>query len=77
MRKKSKKGDSCNPLISMVLRKRKHKLYMFDITFFNVKMYSNEINEIKNSHEIGDTMTLTINRNGDEKEVTITLEETP
>ena len=48
MRKKSKKGDSCNPLVSMVLRKRKHKLYMFDITFFNVKMYSNEINEIKN-----------------------------
>ena len=36
-----------------------------------------ELNNIKNSHKIGDTMTLTINRNGTEKEVTITLEETP
>ena len=36
-----------------------------------------EINEIKNTHKIGDTMTLTINRNGSEKEITITLEETP
>lgn len=36
-----------------------------------------ELNEIKNSHQIGDTMTLTINRSGQEKEVTVTLEETP
>ena len=36
-----------------------------------------ELNEIKNSHNIGDTMTLKINRNGTEKEVTVTLEETP
>lgn len=36
-----------------------------------------ELNNIKNAHQIGDTMTLTINRNGTEKEVTITLEETP
>lgn len=36
-----------------------------------------ELNEIKNTHQIGETMTLTINRNGQEKEVTVTLEETP
>ena len=36
-----------------------------------------ELNEIKNSHQIGDTMTLTVNRSGQEKEVTVTLEETP
>ena len=36
-----------------------------------------ELNEIKNSHKIGDTMTLIINRNGTEKEIKITLEETP
>ena len=36
-----------------------------------------ELNEIKNTHKIGETMTLTINRTGDEKEITITLEETP
>ena len=36
-----------------------------------------ELNEIKNTHKIGETMTLTINRNGDEKEITITLEEMP
>lgn len=36
-----------------------------------------ELNEIKNTHKIGETMTLTINRNGNEKEVTITLEEMP
>lgn len=36
-----------------------------------------ELNEIKNSHKIGDTMTLTINRNGTEKEIKLTLEETP
>lgn len=37
----------------------------------------NELNEIKNTHEIGETMTLTINRNGTEKDITVTLEETP
>ena len=36
-----------------------------------------ELNEIKNSHQIGDTMKLKINRNGDEKEITLTLAETP
>ena len=36
-----------------------------------------ELNEIKNTHKIGDTMTIVINRNGTEKEITITLEETP
>ena len=36
-----------------------------------------ELNEIKNSHKIGDSMTLIINRKGEEKEVKITLEETP
>ena len=36
-----------------------------------------ELNNVKNSHEIGDKMTLTINRNGQEQDVTITLEETP
>ena len=36
-----------------------------------------ELNEIKNSHQIGDTMKLKINRKGEEKEITLTLEETP
>ena len=36
-----------------------------------------ELNEIKNSHQIGDTMKLKINRKGEEKDITITLEETP
>lgn len=36
-----------------------------------------ELNEIKNSHQIGDTMTLKVNRSGQEKEVIVTLEETP
>lgn len=36
-----------------------------------------ELNEFKNTHQIGETLTLTINRNGTEKEVNVTLEETP
>lgn len=36
-----------------------------------------ELNEIKNSHQIGDTMTLTVNRNGSDKNISVTLEETP
>lgn len=36
-----------------------------------------ELNEIRDTHEIGDKMTLTINRNGSEKEVTVTLQEAP
>ena len=36
-----------------------------------------ELNEIKNKHQIGDTMTLKINRNGEEKDITLTLAETP
>lgn len=35
----------------------------------------NELNEIKNTHNIGDSMTVTINRNGHEKDITITLQE--
>ncbi len=36
-----------------------------------------ELNEIKNSHQIGDSMKLKINRNGSEKEITLTLGEQP
>ena len=36
-----------------------------------------ELNEIKNTHKIGDTITLIINRNGQEKEIIVTLGETP
>ena len=35
----------------------------------------NELNEIKNTHSIGDNMTLKINRDGHEKDITITLGE--
>ena len=34
-----------------------------------------QLNEIKNSHSIGDTMTLKINRDNEEKELTLTLGE--
>ena len=34
-----------------------------------------ELNEIKNKHKVGDKMTLRINRNGEEKEITLTLQE--
>lgn len=36
-----------------------------------------ELNEIKNSHNIGDELTLKVNRNGIEKEITVTLAEQP
>ena len=36
-----------------------------------------KLNEIKNTHKIGDEMKLKINRNGEEKELTITLGEQP
>lgn len=36
-----------------------------------------ELNELKESHQIGDTMTLVVNRNGEQKEFTLTLEGTP
>lgn len=36
-----------------------------------------ELNEIKNSHQIGDTMKLKINRDGSEKEISLTLGEQP
>ena len=36
-----------------------------------------ELNEIKNSHQIGDTIKLKVNRNGSEKEITLTLGEQP
>lgn len=34
-----------------------------------------ELNNIKNTHSIGDTMTVTVNRNGQERELTLTLQE--
>lgn len=34
-----------------------------------------ELNEVKNSHSIGDEVTLKINRNGNEKELKVTLQE--
>lgn len=34
-----------------------------------------ELNSIKNTHEIGEVMTITVNRDGKEKEITITLAE--
>lgn len=37
----------------------------------------NELNEIKNKKKIGDTVTLTINRNGTTKEIKVTLQEQP
>ena len=36
-----------------------------------------ELNEVKNSHKIGDELKLKINRNGTEKEITLTLGEQP
>ena len=36
-----------------------------------------ELNEIKNSHQIGDEMTVKVNRDGEERELTITLGEQP
>lgn len=36
-----------------------------------------ELNEIKNSHKIGEEMKIKVNRNGQEKELTITLGEQP
>ena len=36
-----------------------------------------ELNEIKNSHKIGDEIKIKVNRNGEEKELTITLGEQP
>lgn len=36
-----------------------------------------ELNEIKNKHQIGDTMTLKVNRDGQERELTVTLAEQP
>ena len=36
-----------------------------------------ELNEIKNSHQMGDTIKLKINRDGSEKELTLTLGEQP
>mgnify|MGYP003302351593 CR=1 FL=1 len=34
-----------------------------------------ELNQIKNSHNIGDEITLTVNRNGNDKELKVTLQE--
>ena len=36
-----------------------------------------ELNEIKNSHNIGDEMTVRVNRDGEERDLTITLGEQP
>ena len=35
----------------------------------------NELNDIKNTHEIGEKMTIVVSRNGSEKELTLTLQE--
>ena len=47
------------------------------ITEFDGKkiLTMDELNEVKNSHSIGDTVKLKINRNGSEKEISITLAE--
>lgn len=37
----------------------------------------NELNAIKNTHKIGDEITLVVNRSGEEKEIKITLSEQP
>ena len=34
-----------------------------------------ELNTIKNKHSVGDKIKLKINRNGQEKEITLTLQE--
>ena len=34
-----------------------------------------ELNKIKNTHEIGDEITLRIYRDGEEKDITLTLQE--
>ena len=39
--------------------------------------YYGRINEIKNKHQIGDEMTVKVNRNGQERDITITLDEQP
>ena len=36
-----------------------------------------ELNEIKNSHKVDDTMSITVNRDGGEKELSVKLAETP
>ena len=36
-----------------------------------------ELNEIKNKHQIGEEMTVKVNRNGQERDLTITLDEQP
>ena len=36
-----------------------------------------ELNEIKNTHKIGDEMKIKVNRDGNERELTITLGEQP
>ena len=36
-----------------------------------------DLNKIKNSHKIGDEMKIKVNRNGQEKDLTITLGEQP
>lgn len=37
----------------------------------------NELNAIKNTHKIGDEITLVVNRSGEEKEIKLTLSEQP
>lgn len=36
-----------------------------------------ELNDLKNKHQIGDTMTLKVNRDGQERDLTVTLDEQP
>ena len=33
--------------------------------------------KFKTNYKVGDTITLTVNRNGSDKDITVTLEETP
>ena len=36
-----------------------------------------ELNELKNKHKIGEQMTLKVNRDGQERDLTVTLDEQP
>ena len=38
---------------------------------------TSELNKIRDTHSIGDEMTITVNRNGSEKELTVKLQEAP
>ena len=48
---------------------------MFEF-FFDI-LYVGELNEIKNSHKIGDELKIKVNRNNKTEELTLTLGEQP